>query len=87
MLVSKVAQEGNMFNNGSGLLPGGLNRSLFDKGPYTVQVINLLGQVIKTGTLTNGQLTLNINHAITGVYIVRVMRKSQTVYTTKVFKP
>lgn len=87
VLVSKVAQEGNMFNNGSGLLPGGLNRSLFDKGPYTVQVINLLGQVIKTGTLTNGQLTLNINHAITGVYIVRVMRKSQTVYTTKVFKP
>lgn len=83
IIVSKVAPE----TPASPSLPNGLrNLPAVTGGTYTIQVVNVLGQVIKAGFYKDGQLTLNIGDAIPGVYVVRVLNKGRTVYTTKIVK-
>ncbi len=69
------------------ILPGFKRIELLQHGNYTVQVINVLGQIIKTGIYREGQLTLNISNAIPGIYFVRIMGKAGVICTEKIFKP
>jgi parallel beta-helix repeat protein len=85
-IVKPTQETGGIYANSNKLIPGINLRPPMNKGSYTVQVVNTLGQVIKTGTFTDGFLTLNINNAIAGVYVVRVMNKFGVVYTEKVIK-
>ena len=43
-----------------------------------IEVIDLAGKVISTGTITSGELTMNVANANTGMYIVRITNGSLT---------
>ena len=55
-------------------------------GVYTVRVTNLLGQVIQSGVMKDGKLTLNIGHSIPGVYVVSISNSKGVVHVEKVIK-
>lgn len=84
VIVSKPAPE---VSAPQPLLPGNRRMPVLNAEVYSVQVVNMLGQVITSGIYKDGQLKLNIGNAIAGVYVVRVIGKSGVVYTTKIIKP
>ena len=66
-----TAASWNAYSTGSSIVV----KSAFEGN---VEVIDMTGKVITTGTVVNGEATMNVNEAVAGMYLVRITNGSLT---------